>query len=129
MPFVTFKTATRKATIGLAASMLATTLGTALAAAPANADLQGTATFGTPGNYTWTVPAYVNTIDVELFGAAGGDQRTAYSDVEHGAPGGRVQASVPVTPGQTYAIVVGGKGGTAGGTNPGTGGFGGGGNG
>src|SRR4051812_14696170 len=130
---MTMKTAARKATIGLAASVLATTFATALAVGPANADLQGNAFFATPGTYTWKVPAGVDTVDVDVYGAAGGGVTKMDGTARAGASGGHVRATMAVTPGQTYTILVGGQGGAAAESNDpaagGSGGFAGGGHG
>jgi hypothetical protein len=66
---------------------------------------------------TWTVPAGVTSATFDVFGAQGGD----------GGKGGEVKATLPVTPGETLQIVVGGMG-AASGCNH-AGGFNGGGNG
>lgn len=60
-------------------------------------------------NYTgsiqsWTVPAGVSTIFVQVYGAAGGDANTNL-----GGKGGKVTCNVPVTAGQVIYITVGGK--------------------
>lgn len=60
-------------------------------------------------NYTgsiqsWTVPAGVSTIFVQVYGAAGGDANTNL-----GGKGGRVTCYIPVTPGQILYFTVGGK--------------------
>ncbi len=72
----------------------------------------------TGGIQSWTVPFGVDSIDVDVFGAAGGTSTTTV-----GGLGGRVKAKVPVTPGQTLYIGVGGT------TVATTGGYNGGGNG
>ena len=62
-------------------------------------------TFLYTGNIqTWTAPAFVNSITVDAWGAGGG------SNTRLGGAGGRVKTTIPVTPGTTYNIVVGGKG-------------------
>ncbi|MCD4658090.1 MAG: choice-of-anchor D domain-containing protein, partial [Planctomycetes bacterium] len=67
----------------------------------------------------WTVPAGVASIVVECYGAEGGSN---YSRVP--GKGGKAEATVPVTPGDTINVYVGGKGG---GTGTGVGGWNGGG--
>ncbi len=57
------------------------------------------------GNYTWVVPAGVTSIQVDMAGGSGGN-----SNQSAGGLGGRVQATLPVTPGQTLYIYVGGQG-------------------
>jgi hypothetical protein len=53
---------------------------------------------------TWTVPAGVNFVYVEAFGAQGGNQGPNI-----GGRGGKVSCSLPVTPGQVLHITVGGQ--------------------
>ncbi len=81
-----------------------------------------TSTFSTPGTYTWVCPAGVNAINVVLYGAGGGG---GYGGTSNGQGGGGVgggggggfssRASIPVSCGVSYTIVVGtgGTGGTA----------------
>ncbi|MCO5260294.1 MAG: PKD domain-containing protein [Crocinitomicaceae bacterium] len=82
-------------------------------------------TYTTPGTYTWTVPPCVNEITVKVWGGGGGGggalaiMRNSGSGGETcsgaagGGGGGFTMKTFPVTPGQTYTIVV-GAGGTAG---------------
>ena len=60
---------------------------------------------------SWMVPAGTGEISVNLTGGAGGGS--------NGAPGGRLQASYPVTPGATLHFFVGGAGDASGGYNGG----------
>ena len=83
----------------------------------------GTMTFSYTGSVqTYTVPAGVTSIDVNVQGAAGGlnsDEVTWYS---RNGYGGKVEGTLAVTPGQVLNIYVGGQGGV--GTPSGTtGGF------
>jgi hypothetical protein len=88
----------------------------------------GSQTFSFTGNsQTFTVPSCVSTIQVDAYGAQGGSGNSINQNY-----GGRVQATLQVTPGETLTIFVGGQGGSgAGGFNGGgagdAGGFGGGG--
>ena len=66
-----------------------------------------TATFDSPGQYTYTVPAGVRSLQVDAQGAQGG---TAAGGT--GAPGGRVQTTLSVTPGEVLRLYVGGVGGS-----------------
>lgn len=81
---------------------------------------------------TWTVPAVVTSITIDVQGAAGGDATACYA--MSGGYGARVTGSISVTPGQVLQIYVGGKGqdatnsGCSGGS-PGAGGWNGGGDG
>jgi hypothetical protein len=68
----------------------------------------------------YVVPAGVWSLDVDVYGAAGGG---------NGGLGGRVIATLAVTPGETLTVVVGGGGGSNSGQTRGLGGYNGGGNG
>ncbi len=76
-----------------------------------------TSTFSTPGTYTWVCPAGVNTINVDLYGAGGGGGYGGTSNGQGGGGGGGFssRASIPVSCGVSYTIIVGtgGTGGTA----------------
>lgn len=65
------------------------------------------------------VPGGVTTVDVDAFGAQGG------TGLVGGLPGsgGETVATVPVTPGETLTILVGGRGGAGGAGTAGAGGF------
>jgi gliding motility-associated-like protein len=81
--------------------------------------------FNTPGTYSWTVPACVTSITVEVWGGGGGggavwsrfDPTTnsslsaeACTAAGGGGGGGYARRTYTVTPGQTYTIVVGSGG-------------------
>jgi hypothetical protein len=67
---------------------------------------QGSQTFNYTGSQqSWTVPAGVTSINVDVQGAQGG--QTSYGTAGRG---GRTQATIPVTPGSTLYINVGGQG-------------------
>lgn len=67
-----------------------------------------TTTFSYTGSMqTYVVPACVNMIHVDVQGAQGGGNPTG---IAMGGNGGRVEADIPVTPGQTLYIYVGGAG-------------------
>lgn len=78
----------------------------------------------TGGMQTFVVPACVNIISVDMSGAQGGGNASVSAP---GGMGGRVQTDIPVTPGQTLYIFVGGMGSetSAAGYNGGGNGFGG----
>jgi hypothetical protein len=59
---------------------------------------------------TWTVPPGVNEATFIVFGAQGGDA-VADFDSAFGGRGGQATATLPVTPGSTVTILVGGAGG------------------
>ncbi len=61
--------------------------------------------FGRPGRYSYTVPAGVTKITVFSVGAGGGNCTPG-----HGGFGASITATVPVKPGQTLVVVVGGPG-------------------
>jgi Glycine rich protein len=75
--------------------------------APGAAAAQGTATatFTTPGQYEFTVPAGVSTVTVTAMGAAGGSCLR-----ESGGEGALLTGTFAVQPGQQLAIGVGGPG-------------------
>ncbi|MFD1512468.1 glycine-rich protein [Halomarina rubra] len=72
-------------------------------------------TWSSLGEYTWQVPSGVESVEVDLYGAQGGKSS--------GGLGGHVAGTLPVTPGETLTIRVGGQGATK------SGGYNGGGNG
>lgn len=81
-----------------------------------------TQTFAATGaEQTWVVPTGVTSIQVDMAGAQGGDTNSGVN----GTPplGGRIQATVTVTPGETLRIGVGVKGVSATAGVNGTGGF------
>ncbi len=59
---------------------------------------------------SYTVPAGVTSIAVDMMGANGG---TGYSGYGNGGKGGRLTGTLSVTPGQVLSIYVGGRGGDA----------------
>ncbi len=65
------------------------------------------------GVHLFTVPAGVTEMNFKGWGAGG------HSDFNNqtSGPGGYTEANIPVTPGDQYTIIVGGRGGFAGGTN------------
>jgi hypothetical protein len=82
---------------------------------------------GTAKNFT--VPSGITEVELNVFGAAGGDATGSAANVSEGGFGAGVQNAVlPVAPGDVLTVIVGGEGGPAEsllGTNPGgTGGFG-----
>ncbi|MHB8219450.1 MAG: hypothetical protein ACYDHU_03900 [Acidimicrobiales bacterium] len=85
-----------------------------------------TVTCAAPGG-TWKVPAGVTSVSVDVEGGAGG---SADGGTVPGGRGGSTTATLTVTPGSTYSVVVGGQGGNAvSRTGGGAGGFSGGGGG
>jgi large repetitive protein len=57
---------------------------------------------------TFVVPGGVNQLNVTVLGASGGSTENSYGSL--GGNGGRVKATIPVTPGEKLAIFVGGMG-------------------
>lgn len=85
-------------------------------------------TFNIPGNYTYTVPAGITSVKVDLLGASGGFAGPAATTGPTTAGlGGRTQATLAVVPGATLNIYVGGVG-SDGSASGASGGFNGGGN-
>jgi hypothetical protein len=82
---------------------------------------------------TFKVPQGVTAIKILGFGAGGGGSSGGYGSESLGGAGGRVKATLPVTPGEELNIFVGGQGSTSGGYHGGgdggSGGYGGGGGG
>ena len=76
----------------------------------------------TGGVQTYTVPAGVTSINVDLKGAQGGGVACASTYQSPGGCGGRLQGTINVTPGHVLHITVGGQG-----SGTGAGGYGGGG--
>jgi len=115
-----------RAVAGVAASV-AIAAGVALVGAGPAGAAPTSVTFDYTGtNQTWVVPAGVTEITVDLSGAQGGDN-AANGCSDFGGLGGRTVAVLPVTPGDTLTIVVGGRGGGSNDTGQGVGGFNGGG--
>jgi len=69
-----------------------------------------TSTFSTPGTVSWTVPASVTALNVDMQGGNGG--RATGPNTGIGGNGGRVRCILTVTAGESLNIVVGGKGDT-----------------
>ena len=64
------------------------------------------------GQYTWTVPSGVSSVDVKVWsGGGGGGPGPEYFDTWGGGGGGLVTATVPVTAGNIFTVNVGGGGG------------------
>jgi hypothetical protein len=94
--------------IGVAAAIPVVT--SIVAPTPLAAQSGHTMTFNFTGApQSFIVPAGIISLQVNVLGASGSG-----SPAENGGSGGRVQATLPVTPGETLTIVVGGKGVTGG---------------
>jgi hypothetical protein len=89
--------------------------GVATFTAPTASDLCNTTPVSVSFNFTgstqtWTVPAGVTSITVDAKGAGGGGGNYFGSQTGTPGTGGRMQATISVTPGQTLNIYVGGRG-------------------
>jgi len=82
---------------------------------------QTTASSTGAGNYNWTVPCDVTSIDIEAWGAggAGGGSSSSGDSGDGGGGGAYASATVAVTPGQTISFTV-GAGGTGANSSNGT---------
>ena len=78
-----------------------------IASSPVHASVE-IQTFDVPGTYDFVVPAGVTSLTVDAYGASGGNG--AGSPAVAGGLGGRTTATIPVTPGETLKVVVGGAG-------------------
>jgi hypothetical protein len=69
------------------------------------------AEYTTPGTYSWTAPTGVNEVSVVAVGGGGGGNRGTNTNSGGGGGGGLGwKYSIPVTPGQSYTVVVGSGG-------------------
>lgn len=73
------------------------------------------ATFTTAGVHGWTVPAGITRVTFDVYGAAGGNTYEVLpggtiQTVGTGGPGGQTKATLSVTPGEAFELVVGGRG-------------------
>jgi IPT/TIG domain-containing protein/PASTA domain-containing protein len=82
-----------------------------LAATTAAQAQSQTRTYNTPGEYSFTVPASVTSLQVQASGGAGGNVVAGGSVIGSGGQARQVGASIPVTPGEVLYVEVGGNGG------------------
>jgi hypothetical protein len=103
------RSARRRVAAAFVVPILALPLWLAASAAPANAaPVPAPIVFPYIENAdTWVVPAGVTAATFDVYGAAGGQLEF---NISPGGRGGRATATIPVTPGSTITIVVGGKG-------------------
>lgn len=80
--------------------------------AVAGTPTSATVSYRTPGSYTYSVPAGVNSLQLSAAGAGGHKAHGHYTAL--GGAGTLVQGTLPVTPGQSITIMVGGSDGTGG---------------
>lgn len=82
----------------------------------------GSATFDVAGAYSWTCPPGVAEVNVQAIGGGGGGGGATDAPGHRGGGGAFAEADISVTPGQSYQVVVGAAGVSAGtvGTNGGT---------
>jgi hypothetical protein len=71
-----------------------------------------TSTYSIPGTYTYTIPACVNSIVVECWGAGGGGGGNSTTQYGAGGGGGGAysKSTLTVTPGATFTVTVGAGG-------------------
>jgi hypothetical protein len=93
----------------VAAALIATVALISLASAP-TATATKLATFNVAGTYKWIVPAGVNRVTFDVFGASGGYVASGNTIVSSGGVGGEAKGTFSVTAGQVYEIVVGSHG-------------------
>jgi uncharacterized repeat protein (TIGR01451 family) len=79
---------------------------------------QSCVTHETPGTHSFQVPPWVHEVDVQVYGAQGGDVPSATPTLNGigGLGGGATGLTIPVTPGETLDVVVGARGADGGGT-------------
>ena len=103
--------------LGLIATFLSPITASAVSSNPTpdcSAVTTCTITFTYSGDYySWTVPAGVTSITVDAYGAQGGKSNFVSPGSHVPGNGGRVQATLTSTPGESLAIYVGGQGSTA----------------
>ena len=103
--------------LGLIATFLSPITASAVSANPTpncSAGTTCTITFTYSGDYySWTVPAGVTSITVDAYGAQGGKSNYVSPGTHVPGNGGRVQATLTSTPGESLAVYVGGQGSTA----------------
>ena len=96
----------RRVAAAVASTVMAASLVTTVDALPASA--AEPTIFDQPGTYTYTVPAGVDQLAVDALGGAGGNAFDGNGSV--GGRGGRVQAILPVNPGDVLTVIVAGDG-------------------
>lgn len=77
-----------------------------LPSAPASATTQVVFAF-TGANQTWTVPAGVTSVTIDMLGAGGGGGQVGAGSVAFGGGGGAVSGTLTVVPGDTLTLIVG----------------------
>jgi hypothetical protein len=96
----------------------------------AAAEQSAPVTFTGEGEHVFTVPAGVTSVNVQLVGARGAAARLEFGGAPPaGGRGGRIEGTLPVSPGETLFVEVGGEGAQDLSETIGLGGFNGGGNG
>jgi len=89
-----------------------------------NASTYRSASFTTPGTYSWVVPACAEQICIEVWGAGGGGggntTTSSWTSGGGGGGGGFGSECFTVTPGSSYSVVVGTGGMGGAGGNPGS---------
>jgi parallel beta-helix repeat protein len=80
-----------------------------LATLPLTPASAATDTYNTAGTFTWIAPAGVSSVTVEVWGGGGEGGTRTFNGGSGGGGGGAYsrKASIPVTPGNSYSVVVG----------------------
>jgi hypothetical protein len=88
----------------------------------ASGSITQTVSFQTAGSHSWTVPAGVTSVSIQVIGAGGGGGGGTGSQGGHGGGGGGYinAQNIPFTPGQTFTMSVGTRGNGGSTNNPGT---------
>jgi hypothetical protein len=96
--------------LSVRAGLLVLALAVAAAfAAPASASTSASAVFAFTGaSQQWVVPAGVTSVTVDAFGAQGGASGSGTSPAALGGDGAHASGTLPVTPGETLLVMVGG---------------------
>ena len=84
--------------------------GTQVADGGETTEATGQQAYLTPGSYTWTCPANVTKVHAVCIGAGGGGSSSSGNFEAGGGGGLGWKNNIPVTPGQTYTVVVGDHG-------------------
>ncbi len=84
--------------------------GTQVADGGETTEATGQQAYLTPGSYTWTCPANVTKVHAVCIGAGGGGTSSSGNFEAGGGGGLGWKNNIPVTPGQTYTVVVGDHG-------------------
>jgi Glycine rich protein len=90
--------------------VLSSALATVLLGGPTIAEASALATFNKAGSYPWTVPSGVHRVTFDVYGASGGNYVASNVLRFTGGLGGEAKGTFSVKPGQTFLVIVGGRG-------------------